>query len=86
MKARFHELKGTIKEQIGKVTNDRMLRVEGKIEKNTGKVKRQISHAKDAVATLDGKLGERKDAGWLCGDAADMTTFFLCPFIARIPR
>jgi uncharacterized protein YjbJ (UPF0337 family) len=59
----FHQLKGTIKEQVGKVTNDRQLRVEGKSEKNEGKVQQQIGHAKDTVAKLKGKLAEIKKAG-----------------------
>ena len=63
MKGGFHQLKGTIKEQVGKVTNDRQLRVEGKSEKNEGKVQQQIGHAKDTVAKLKGKLAEIKKAG-----------------------
>jgi uncharacterized protein YjbJ (UPF0337 family) len=63
MKGRFHELKGTIKEKVGKVTNDRELRAEGKIEKNTGKVQQKIGDAKDEVVTLKGKLAEIKKAG-----------------------
>jgi len=63
MKGGFHELKGSIKEQVGKVTNDRQLRVEGKIEKNTGKVQQQLGRAKQAVAKLRGKLKESKKAG-----------------------
>jgi len=59
----FHELKGAIREQVGKVMNDRQLRVEGNIEKHTGKVQQQIGHAKDAVAKLKGKLLEFKKAG-----------------------
>ncbi len=56
IKGSFHELKGTIKEKVGKVTNDSRLRAEGKIEKNTGKVQQQIGHAKEAVTKLKGKL------------------------------
>jgi uncharacterized protein YjbJ (UPF0337 family) len=59
----FHEIKVTIKEKIGKVTNDSKLRVEGKVEKNTGKVQQQIGHAKDAVTNLKGKLAEIKKTG-----------------------
>jgi uncharacterized protein YjbJ (UPF0337 family) len=32
----FHEIKGTIKEEVGKVTNDRNLKAEGKAEKKNG--------------------------------------------------
>ena len=37
IKGSFHEVKGTIKEQVGKVTNDRDLKAEGKAEKKVGK-------------------------------------------------
>lgn len=33
IKGSFHEVKGTIKEEVGKVTNDRNLKAEGKAEK-----------------------------------------------------
>ena len=36
-KGSFHEVKGTIKEQVGKATNDRALKSEGKAEKNAGR-------------------------------------------------
>jgi uncharacterized protein YjbJ (UPF0337 family) len=38
---------GTIKEEVGKVTNDRNLKAEGKTEKKVGKVQQQIGHAKE---------------------------------------
>jgi uncharacterized protein YjbJ (UPF0337 family) len=34
----FHEVKGSFKERLGKVTNDRALKAEGKSEKKAGKV------------------------------------------------
>jgi uncharacterized protein YjbJ (UPF0337 family) len=52
----FHELKGTIKEQVGKVTNDSTLKVEGKAEMTAGKVQRRLGNAKDAVTKLKGQL------------------------------
>ena len=52
----FHEVKGTIKEEVGKATNNRDLKAEGKAEKKAGKVQQQIGHAKEAVAQLRGKL------------------------------
>lgn len=64
MKGSFHELKGTIKEQASKIVNDRQLKVEGKIENNTGRVQQQIGHAKDAAAKLRGKLAEIKKVGY----------------------
>ena len=38
IKGSFHEVKGTIKEQVGKVTNDRDLKAQGKAEKKVGQV------------------------------------------------
>lgn len=54
----FHEAKGTIKEEVGKVTDDCKLRIEGNVEKNAGKVQQQIGHAKEAVAQLRETLTE----------------------------
>jgi uncharacterized protein YjbJ (UPF0337 family) len=59
----FHELKGTIKEGIGNLTNDRDLKAEGKAEKKAGKVQQRIGHAKESVAKLKGQLAELKKAG-----------------------
>jgi uncharacterized protein YjbJ (UPF0337 family) len=56
IKGSFHEVKGTIKEQVGKATNDRELKAEGKAEKNVGKVQQRIGQAKETVAKLKGKL------------------------------
>ena len=60
IKGNFHEMTGIIKEQIGKVTNDRNLKAEGKAEKKTGKVQQRIGHAKEGVAKLKGQLAELK--------------------------
>jgi len=54
----FHEAKGTIKEKVGKATNDSTMRAEGKAEKNAGKVQQRIGDAKEAVAKLKGKLAD----------------------------
>jgi uncharacterized protein YjbJ (UPF0337 family) len=62
IKGSFHEAKGTIKEQVGKVTNDRELKAEGKAEKNVGKVQQRMGQAKETVARLKGKLKELKTA------------------------
>ena len=58
LKGSFHEVKGTIKEQIGKATNDRELKAEGKAEKNAGKVQQRIGDAKEAVVKLKDKLAD----------------------------
>jgi uncharacterized protein YjbJ (UPF0337 family) len=59
----FHEVKGTIKEEVGKVTNDHNLKAEGKAEKKGGKVQQQIGRAKEGVAKLQGQLAELKKTG-----------------------
>jgi uncharacterized protein YjbJ (UPF0337 family) len=43
------ELKGKVKETIGKVTGDAKLRGEGAAEKTAGKVQNAIGGAKDAL-------------------------------------
>jgi len=58
LKGNFHEVKGTIKEQVGKATNDRELKAEGKAEKNAGKVQQRIGDAKKAVVKLKHKLAD----------------------------
>ena len=37
IKGSFHEVKGTIKEEVGKVTNDRNLKARGKARKEGGR-------------------------------------------------
>ena len=37
IKGSFHEVKGAIKEEVGKVTNDRSLKAKGKVEKKSEK-------------------------------------------------
>jgi len=63
MKGSFHEVKGTIKEEIGKAMSDRNLKAEGKAEKKAGKVQQRIGDAKEAVANLKGQLAELKKTG-----------------------
>jgi uncharacterized protein YjbJ (UPF0337 family) len=63
LKGSFHKVKGTIKEEVGKVTGDRNLKAEGKAEKKTGKVQQRIGHAKEAVADLKGQLADLKKTG-----------------------
>jgi uncharacterized protein YjbJ (UPF0337 family) len=46
---RLHELKGKVKEEIGKATKDPDLEVSGKAEKQAGKVQPWIGHAEKAV-------------------------------------
>jgi uncharacterized protein YjbJ (UPF0337 family) len=53
-------MKGTIKEGVGKLTNNGTLKAEGKTEKKAGKVQQRIGNAKEAVAKLRGKLADLK--------------------------
>jgi uncharacterized protein YjbJ (UPF0337 family) len=46
---KLHEVKGKIKEEIGRVTKDPKLEGEGKGEKIAGKVQKWIGHAEKAV-------------------------------------
>jgi uncharacterized protein YjbJ (UPF0337 family) len=59
----FHEVKGTIKEEVGKVTGNRNLKAEGKAEKKAGKVQQRIGHTKEAVVNLKEQLAELKKTG-----------------------
>ena len=45
----LHEIKGEVKEQIGKATNDPNLEVSGKVEKKAGKVQEWIARTEKAV-------------------------------------
>ena len=58
LKGTFHEVKGAIKEQVGKATNDREMKAQGKAEKTAGKVHQRIGDAKEAVVKLKGKLAD----------------------------
>jgi uncharacterized protein YjbJ (UPF0337 family) len=60
-KGSFHEVKGTIKEEVGRITNNRDLKAEGIAEKNVGKLQQRIGQAKEAVVKLKGKLTELKN-------------------------
>ena len=44
-----HQIKGTIKEVVGKVTGDTKTEAEGTAEKAGGKVQNTVGGAKDAV-------------------------------------
>ena len=52
IKGRLHEVKGAIKEEAGKVTNDCCLEAKGKVEKNAGKVQHHVGVAEKAVEEL----------------------------------
>jgi uncharacterized protein YjbJ (UPF0337 family) len=46
---KLHEVKGTIKETIGKVTHDRDLEADGNAEKNAGKALNWIGKVENLV-------------------------------------
>lgn len=43
------QVKGSIKDAAGKLTGDKRLQAEGKLEKAEGKVQREVGKAKDNV-------------------------------------
>jgi uncharacterized protein YjbJ (UPF0337 family) len=52
IKGRLHEVKGAIKSEAGKATNDCCLEAKGKVEKNAGKVQHHVGVAEKAVEEL----------------------------------
>jgi uncharacterized protein YjbJ (UPF0337 family) len=46
---RIHQVKGTIKEKVGELTNNFDLEAEGRAEKNAGKVQNWIGKVEKAV-------------------------------------
>ncbi len=48
-KGKVHEVKGTIKEKVGKITNNPDLEADGRTEKNAGKVQNWIGKVEKAV-------------------------------------
>jgi uncharacterized protein YjbJ (UPF0337 family) len=44
-----HQIKGRVKEAVGKVTGDAKTRAEGAAEKTAGRVQNAVGGAKDAV-------------------------------------
>lgn len=49
VEAKLHEVKGTIKEEVGKVTNHPNLEVSGRAERSAGKVQAWVSRVERAV-------------------------------------
>jgi len=46
---KLHEVKGNVKEEVGKVTNDPDLEVDGNVEKNSGKIQGWVGRVEKAV-------------------------------------
>ena len=52
----FKQVKGSVKEAVGKLTGDSKMQSDGKAEKVVGKVQNAIGGAKDSVReAIDGK-------------------------------
>jgi len=47
VKGAGHEIKGAVKEGVGKVTGNQSQRLEGNLEKNAGKVQKEVGKATD---------------------------------------
>ncbi len=48
-KGKFHEVKGKIKEKVGRATNNPDLEAEGQVEKIGGKVQRKIGQVEKVL-------------------------------------
>jgi uncharacterized protein YjbJ (UPF0337 family) len=48
-KGKFHEVKGKVKEKVGRATNNPDLEAEGQIEKIGGKVQKKIGQVKKVL-------------------------------------
>jgi uncharacterized protein YjbJ (UPF0337 family) len=47
----FHEVKGKVKEKVGRATNNPDLEAEGQVEKIVGKVQKKIGQVKKVLGT-----------------------------------
>ena len=47
----FHEVKGKVKEKVGRATNNPDLEAEGQVEKIAGKVQKKIGQVKKVLGT-----------------------------------
>jgi uncharacterized protein YjbJ (UPF0337 family) len=47
----FHEVKGKVKEKVGRATNNPDLEAEGQVEKIGGKVQKKIGQVKKVLGT-----------------------------------
>jgi uncharacterized protein YjbJ (UPF0337 family) len=52
VKGRIEEAKGTVKEVVGKILDDKDLEVEGNVQKNVGKVQAGFGDLKEDVKDL----------------------------------
>ena len=47
----FHEVRGKVKEKVGRATNNPDLEAEGQVEKISGKVQKKIGQVKKVLGT-----------------------------------
>ena len=50
-RGKFHEVKGKVKEKVGRATNNADLEAEGQVEKIRGKVQEKIGQVEKALGT-----------------------------------
>jgi uncharacterized protein YjbJ (UPF0337 family) len=50
-KGTFHEVKGKVKEKVGRATNNPDLEAEGQVEKIGGKIQKKIGEVKKVLGT-----------------------------------
>jgi uncharacterized protein YjbJ (UPF0337 family) len=50
-KGTFHEVKGKVKEKVGRATNDPVLEAEGQIERTRGKIQKKIGQVEKGLGT-----------------------------------
>jgi uncharacterized protein YjbJ (UPF0337 family) len=48
-KGKFHEVKGKVKEKVGRATNNPNLEAEGQVEKIGGKIQKKISQVEKLI-------------------------------------
>jgi uncharacterized protein YjbJ (UPF0337 family) len=50
-RGKFHEVKGRVREKVGRATNDPNLEAEGQGEKIAGKIQKKIGQVKEVLGT-----------------------------------
>ena len=63
LKGRAKQVKGRVKENLGKVTGDRAMRDEGEREQLEGKLHERASHARRVIGEIVEDVGEHIASG-----------------------
>ena len=63
LKGKARQVKGTVKEGLGKATGDRAMHDEGERERVEGKVQERVSHARRVVGETVEDLGDTIASG-----------------------